>query len=61
VTAKPTSTAATSTSVSAPTTTTTAAAKASHLGQTRVNLLLGFLEDIYEITGLLLVCWFVSM
>lgn len=55
VSAIPTS-AATSTSVTAIATATTAAV-AGHLSQARVNLLLGLLEDIDEITRLLLVCF----
>lgn len=49
-----TSTAATSTSVT-PTAATAATTEASHLGKARINLLLGLLEDIDEITRLLLV------
>jgi hypothetical protein len=53
------------TSATAPATVTTVAATttssvASHLDQTRINLLLRFREDIHEVTRLLLVCRAVS-
>jgi hypothetical protein len=55
VTSIPTSTAAATTSIASVAATATAA-KASHLSQTGINLLLGLMKDIHEITSLLLVC-----
>lgn len=58
-----TSVAAASVSTAAPVTTvaaTTATAVSGHLGQAGVNLLLGLLENINEITSLLGVCTGVS-
>lgn len=52
----PTSAAATAT-VTTVAATTAAATVANHLSKARVDLLLGLLEDIDKITGLLLVCF----
>ncbi len=51
-----TSTTATTATTIAPATATSAATVASHLRETRVDLLLGFLEDVDEVAGLLGVC-----
>lgn len=59
VSAEPTSTTASSTTVPAVSATATTA-KAGHLGKARVNLLLGLLEHIHQITCLLLVWEIVS-
>jgi hypothetical protein len=57
-----TTTAATSSATAAVTSATTsaAAAIADHLGETRVNLLLGLCENIHEITSLFGICRQVS-
>lgn len=56
VSAIPTSSAASSTTESAIATAAATTAKSGHLSQTGINLLLGLLQDVDEITGLLLVC-----
>lgn len=53
--AEPTSATATTTTPSAVAATAAAATVSSHLSKTRINLLLGLLENIDEITSLLLV------
>ena len=53
---KLTSTVATTAATVAPATATSTATVASHLRKTRVNLLLGLLEDVDEVAGLLGVC-----
>ena len=55
-----TSIASATTATAAPATSTAAATEASHLGETRVNLLLCLSEDVDEITSLLGVCCTVS-
>jgi hypothetical protein len=55
VSTEPTSTAASSTSPAAVASAAAATAEASHLCQTRIDLLLGLLKNIHEITRLLLV------
>lgn len=61
VSAKPTSTTASSTTPTAIATTTATSSEAGHLGKARINVLLGLLQDVDKLTGLLLVCVVVSI